>query len=255
MSALGVYATSVITAVTAQNTTGVFDSLVLPPTLIQSQIRAVLTDIHPLAIKIGMLGNAAAAAAVADALQESNLPIILDPVMVSTSGHRLAEPQAVSILRQRLLPQAHLVTPNIPEAEELAGFQILNPSDMQRAAQRILHIGAKAVLIKGGHAIGQTKRDFLLLSDGQTLTLEATTVQTPNTHGTGCTLSSAITALLALGHPLPQAVQLAKNYLHQALHSGANVHIGAGHGPVNHFFDPQPLRPITATDTPTPSYA
>lgn len=255
MSALGVYAASVITAVTAQNTTGVFDTLVLPPSLIQAQIRAVLTDIHPRAIKIGMLGNGQSAAAVAEALSECQLPIVLDPVMVSTSGHRLAEPQAVSVIREQLLPQARLITPNLPEAEVLAGIPINSHSDMLRAAQRILDIGAQAVLIKGGHASGTTKRDLLLQPDGQQLLLEAATVETTNTHGTGCTLSSAIAAHLALGCNLPKAVQLAKDYLHHALQAGAHVQIGAGHGPVNHFFDPQPLRTAPLNDPTTLCYA
>lgn len=255
MSALGVYAASVITAVTAQNTTGVFDTYVLPPSIIQSQIRAVLSDIFPRAIKIGMLGKGQSATAVADALAECDLPIVLDPVMVSTSGHRLADPQAVSVIRERLLPQVLLVTPNLPEAEELAGIKILTPTDMRHAAQRILELGVQAVLIKGGHASGSTKRDFLLQRDGQELTLEATTVLTPNTHGTGCTLSSAIAAELALGCSLSQAVQLAKHYLHQALEAGAHIQIGAGHGPVNHFFSPLPLRTVTTEDTLTLSYA
>ena len=245
-SALGCFATSVITAVTAQNTLGVSAIEQLSPEIISSQIRAVMDDIQPRYIKIGMVGNSTSIDAVATTLSGYALDgLVLDPVMVATSGDRLMREDAVFILKERLIPLSTLLTPNIPEAEVLSGQKITHPEDMPCVARRILEYGCKGVLIKGGHLEGVTKQDYLLYKDADGNLRERLfsfdTINTPNTHGTGCTLSSAITAFLAHGYELEQAVMCGREYLHQALISGQDVTLGRGHGPVNHFFNPQKL--------------
>ena len=245
-SALGCFATSVITAVTAQNTLGVSAIEQLSPEIISSQIRAVMDDIQPRYIKIGMVGNSTSIDVVANTLSGYALDgLVLDPVMVATSGDRLMREDAVSILKERLIPLSTLLTPNIPEAEVLSGQKITHPEDMPCVARRILEYGCKGVLIKGGHLEGVTKQDYLLYKDADGNLRERLfsfdTINTPNTHGTGCTLSSAITAFLAHGYELEQAVMCGREYLHQALISGQDVTLGRGHGPVNHFFNPQKL--------------
>jgi hydroxymethylpyrimidine/phosphomethylpyrimidine kinase len=245
-SALGCFATSVITAVTAQNTLGVSAIEQLSPEIISSQIRAVMDDIQPRYIKIGMVGNSTSIDVVATTLSGYALDgLVLDPVMVATSGDRLMREDAVSILKERLIPLSTLLTPNIPEAEVLSGQKITHPEDMPCVARRILEYGCKGVLIKGGHLEGVTKQDYLLYKDADGNLRERLfsfdTINTPNTHGTGCTLSSAITAFLAHGYELEQAVMCGREYLHQALISGQDVTFGRGHGPVNHFFNPQKL--------------
>ena len=245
-SALGCFATSVITAVTAQNTLGVSAIEQLSPEIISSQICAVMDDIQPRYIKIGMVGNSTSIDVVATTLSGYALDgLVLDPVMVATSGDRLMREDAVSILKERLIPLSTLLTPNIPEAEVLSGQKITHPEDMPCVARRILEYGCKGVLIKGGHLEGVTKQDYLLYKDADGNLRERLfsfdTINTPNTHGTGCTLSSAITAFLAHGYELEQAVMCGREYLHQALISGQDVTLGRGHGPVNHFFNPQKL--------------
>ena len=245
-SALGCFATSVITAVTAQNTLGVSAIEQLSPEIISSQIRAVMDDIQPRYIKIGMVGDSTSIDVVATTLSGYALDgLVLDPVMVATSGDRLMREDAVSILKERLIPLSTLLTPNIPEAEVLTGQKITHPEDMPCVARRILEYGCKGVLIKGGHLEGVTKQDYLLYKDADGNLRERlfsfNTINTPNTHGTGCTLSSAITAYLAHGYELEQAVMCGREYLHQALISGQDVTLGRGHGPVNHFFNPQKL--------------
>ena len=245
-SALGCFATSVITAVTAQNTLGVSAIEQLSPEIISSQICAVMDDIQPRYIKIGMVGDITSIDVVATTLSGYALDgLVLDPVMVATSGDRLMREDAVSILKERLIPLSTLLTPNIPEAEVLSGQKITHPEDMPCVARRILEYGCKGVLIKGGHLEGVTKQDYLLYKDADGNLRERLfsfdTINTPNTHGTGCTLSSAITAFLAHGYELEQAVMCGREYLHQALISGQDVTLGRGHGPVNHFFNPQKL--------------
>ena len=245
-SALGCFATSVITAVTAQNTLGVSAIEQLSPEIISSQICAVMDDIQPRYIKIGMVGDSTSIDVVATTLSGYALDgLVLDPVMVATSGDRLMREDAVSILKERLIPLSTLLTPNIPEAEVLSGQKITHPEDLPCVARRILEYGCKGVLIKGGHLEGVTKQDYLLYKDADGNLRERLfsfdTINTPNTHGTGCTLSSAITAFLAHGYELEQAVMCGREYLHQALISGQDVTLGRGHGPVNHFFNPQKL--------------
>lgn len=242
MSALGVYAASAITAVTVQNTTGVYGIEALRPEIVAGQIRAVMDDISPAAVKIGMVNDAATIHAIADALGGyPDTTVVIDPVMVSTSGCRLMQEDALLAFRTELLPLASLLTPNVPEAEILADMRICSVADMNCAADIISHSARCAVLIKGGHLDGATKTDILYSDGGRADTFETLAVSTRNTHGTGCTLSSAITAHLALGHSMADSIRLAKEYLYNALDAGKDVEIGKGYGPVNHFFKPKSL--------------
>lgn len=242
MSALGCYACSVVTAVTAQDTLRVHQVMDVPVAMVVSQLHAVLADISPVAIKTGMIGNAEIAAAVAVELETApRVPLVVDPVMVATSGDPLMRAGTLYIVTGRLLPLATIVTPNIPEAEAMADMKIVSDDDVWTVAARILNFGCKAVLIKGGHAEGTTKTDRLLTADGTRHEYCSATINTPNTHGTGCTLSSAITAFLARGCRLDEAVGKAKEYLEKALDAGKEVAVGHGHGAVDHFFNPEKL--------------
>lgn len=234
-SALGVYGASALTAVTAQNTRGVFLVEDLSPAMVSAQIDAVLTDLAVGSIKIGMVSRAETARAVAEALRRHGRRAVLDPVMVATSGDRLLQPDAVEALRFELLPLTDCVTPNLPEAAILADSPVAeDEAAMAAQAERILALGAKAVLIKGGHGTGKTSTD--LLFDGTSVRrFEAPRLQTTRDHGTGCTLSAAITAGLASGRPLEEAVAEAKQYLHAALQAADRLPIGSGRGPVHHF--------------------
>ena len=244
-SALGVYGATAITAITAQNTKGVNSQLAISPEMVYNQIVAVVEDIAPSAIKIGMLANKEVATVVADALSRYNIPTILDPVMVSSSGHRLLSPDAQEVVKERLLPLSTLVTPNIPEMEALTAMSLTTAEEKLSAAKYLLSLGAQAVLLKGGHEEGDTKCDTLYQLDGRNITqlhLSTPTVATKNIHGTGCTLSSAIAAFMARGLALREAVQEAKNYITEAILSGADIAIGNGFGPVNHLFNPLPMQ-------------
>lgn len=244
-SALGVYGATAITAITAQNTKGVNSQLAISPEMVYNQIVAVVEDIAPSAIKIGMLANKEIAMVVADALSRYNIPTILDPVMVSSSGHRLLSPDAQEVVKERLLPLSTLVTPNIPEMEALTAMSLTTAEEKLSAAKYLLSLGAQAVLLKGGHEEGDTKCDTLYQFDGRNITqlhLSTPTVATKNIHGTGCTLSSAIAAFMARGLALREAVQEAKNYITEAILSGADIAIGNGFGPVNHLFNPLPMQ-------------
>ena len=243
MSALGVYAASAITAITVQNTKGVYAIQEVEPEIVKGQIKAVMEDIKPDAIKIGMVNDKATIQAIVEALQEYTYRhLVIDPVMVSTSGSRLMQEDALETFCQELLPMATLLTPNIPEAEILSGLHLHNEKEMHKAAARIAHMGCKALLIKGGHFDGNEKVDKLFIDGKEAKTYTAKSVDTCNTHGTGCTLSSAITAHLAKGCNYQEAITCAKDYLSQALEAGKNIEIGSGHGPVNHFFAPTPLK-------------
>lgn len=233
MSALGCYAMSVITAITAQNTRGVTATEGVAPSMVEAQIDAVMTDIPPLAVKTGMLYSAPVVEAVVRALKRNNATqhIVVDPVMVSTSGFRLIADDAIEAMIKGLFPLAELVTPNVAEAKVLSGSD-----DPLRQAEAILAMGPRAVLLKGGDRSGYTKTDLLFTADGGQTAYSAPEVNTPNTHGTGCTLSSAIISFLAHGFTLHEAIEKAKNYLTEALVSGARFKIGAGHGPVDHFY-------------------
>ena len=240
-SSLGIYGASAITAITAQNTVGVHSQYALPPTVVYDQIIAVMEDLHPSVVKIGMLSNAEIANSVADALERYDVPIVLDPVVVSTSGHRLLSTEALDVVKCRLLPMATAITPNIPEMEALTMMPLVTISEKLEAARHLISLGAHAVLLKGGHEKGDVKVDILCQSangDVAATYLSSPTIVTRNTHGTGCTLSSAVAAYIAMGHDLDSAVRGAKEYVSRAIESGANVCIGSGNGPVNHLFNP-----------------
>jgi hydroxymethylpyrimidine/phosphomethylpyrimidine kinase len=236
-SALGVYGAAVVTAVTAQNTLGVTAIHQVPPEIITAQIEAVFQDLAVAAVKTGMLGDDDAVAAVADGLQRLALdaPIVVDPVMVSTSGSRLLKPGAEALLVSRLIPMAALITPNLHEAAALLQCSIArSEAEMEEQAKLLFELGPGAVLLKGGHGSGPEAVD--LLFDGRSIRrYSSPRVDTKNTHGTGCTLASAITAFLVRGLPLQDAVAQAKLYLHAALSRADELHIGAGSGPLFHF--------------------
>ena len=240
-SSLGVYGATAITAITAQNTQGVHSQFALPSQMVYDQIIAVMEDIHPSVIKIGMLSNLQVATAVADALERYSIPIILDPVMVSSSGHRLLSVEAQEVLKERLLPMAQLVTPNIPEMEALSDMPLLTISDKYNAAKHLLSLGVQSVLLKGGHEEGEVKVDILYQKSPQgivTCSFSSDTLNTLNIHGTGCTLSSAIAAYMARGLALKEAISSAKIYITEAIKEGADISVGKGYGPVNHLFNP-----------------
>lgn len=233
MSALGVYAESVVTALTAQNTMGVQGVVATDPDFVLLQMESVFSDIRPNAVKIGMLPTEEVVCAVGQGLHRFDAQnVVLDPVMVATSGAALSEAPAAQALFD-LLPQASVVTPNIPEAEVLSGMRIETKEDMLAAAKAIQSKGAQAVLVKGGH-LAEEADDVLLEANGAVTWLSAQRVETKNTHGTGCTLSSAIASYLARGETLKHAVAFAKRYLTEAIQ--ANPGLGKGNGPVNHLF-------------------
>lgn len=228
------YAMSAITALTAQNTTGVFGIMEATPDFVAQQLDCIFTDIRPDAVKIGMVSSSAIICAIADKLIEYKAEnVVLDPVMVSTSGSRLLSDDAMNALVIRLLPLARVITPNIPEAQALCGFEILSEDDMVSASKKIAEIIDGAVLIKGGHLEG-TAND-LLYHKGSTLWLRSPKIDNPNTHGTGCTLSSAIACNLADGHSLEKSVANAKEYISGALRAGLDL--GKGRGPLEHTFN------------------
>jgi hydroxymethylpyrimidine/phosphomethylpyrimidine kinase len=234
MSANGVFAMSVITAVTAQNTEEVTEVFELPASIIAAQLDAVFDDFDVSAVKTGMLGSADTVGVVARMLRPQQVAnLVVDPVMISKSGHALLKPEAIEALKRDLIPLALLVTPNVHEAQELSGIQIKSLSDARQAAKAIIKYGCKHVLIKGGHLLAEQGTD--LLYDGRFFTVyKGEFIQTRHTHGTGCTFASAIAAQLARGKSLPDAIQTAKTYTTEAIrHSLA---IGHGHGPTNHFY-------------------
>jgi hydroxymethylpyrimidine/phosphomethylpyrimidine kinase len=243
-AALGVYTATAITAITAQNTQGVHTQMAISPELVYDQIVAVIEDLHPSYIKIGMLSNSRVVEAVAAALSRYSLPIILDPVIVSSTGHRLLSTDAQEVVKRRLLPMSMLVTPNIPEMEALTNTSISTHEHKIEAAKHLLSLGAQAILLKGGHEEGDTKSDILFRqspSGIETQLFTSDTITTRNTHGTGCTLSAAIAAFMARGYGLAEAVAEAKSFITEAIRSGADVAIGHGIGPVNHGFNPQKM--------------
>ena len=233
-AAHGVYGTCAITAVTAQNTNGVVCWAALEADLVIAQIEAVVSDIGADAVKIGMLANAASAEAVAASIRALDLPqVVVDPVMVAKGGDRLLSDEAVATIRTELFPLAHVVTPNIPEAETLSGVSIRTVEDMRTAAARILALGPRVVLVKGGHAGGPESIDVCVTAT-ESFEIRAPRIDTPHTHGTGCTLSSAIAANLALGLPAREAIERAREYLDGAIRHAPRL--GGGHGPLNHFW-------------------
>lgn len=242
-AALGCFGMTAITALTAQNTTGVRSIHAVPLQILADQIDAVVEDIGADAVKIGMLHSAPTVQAVADAIDRHQLrQVVLDPVMVATSGATLIDPPAVASLVRELFPRTALVTPNLDEAALLVDRPLRSEADMEAAARELLAKGANAVLLKGGHLEGDTVSDLLLIKDADPQWMRAPRIATTNTHGTGCTLSSAIAAHLALGADLSQAVRQAREFVRGALQAGAVVRTGTGSGPLNHGHAPQPMR-------------
>jgi hydroxymethylpyrimidine/phosphomethylpyrimidine kinase len=236
-SALGVYGASVVTALTAQNTKGVAAIHEVPPAFVAAQMDAVFSDLVVGAIKIGMLGNAAVIMAVTDGLdRHRQTNVVLDPVIAATSGRQLLAPDAIEALRTQLLPRALVVTPNLPEAAALLGdTEAVDEVEMLRQADRLIALGAKAVLMKGGHAGGPESTDLLVTGDAS-IRVIGERIATRNTHGTGCTLSAAIAAGLATGRGLTESVRDAKEYITSAIAAADRLRIGSGPGPVHHFF-------------------
>lgn len=251
MSALGCFGMSAITALTAQNTTGVRAIHAVPPQMLTDQIDAVVEDIGVDAVKIGMLHAPDIVAAVASAIDKHQLRrVVLDPVMVATSGAVLIDNPAIAALVEQLFPRVDIITPNLDEASLLVGRTLQSEQDMQQAAHQLQEMGAAAVLLKGGHLQGDTVSDLFLSREGQPQWLRAPRIHSHNTHGTGCTLSSAIASHLALGHSLTEAIAQAHRYIRQALQSGAAVRTGHGSGPLNHLSTPVPmhLRPLNTSN-------
>ena len=235
-SALGVYGATVVTALTAQNTKGVSGVHDVPPEFVAAQIDAVFSDLKVGAVKIGMLSNAAIIASVAEGLdRHKQTKVVLDPVMVATSGDRLLKPDAIEALCRLLIPKALVLTPNLPEAAALLDTELAeDEAVMRHQAHRLLKLGAKTVLIKGGHDDGPESTDLLVEPDS-TSRLSAERIVTRNTHGTGCTLSAAIAAGLAKGESVTDAVRGAKSYVTAAIAAADRLSVGSGHGPVHHF--------------------
>lgn len=233
MTAHGIYAMSAVTALTAQNTTGVFDIMEVTPLFLSKQLDCIFTDIFPNAVKIGMTAAPELIKIIAGKLKEHRaVHIVVDPVMVSTSGSRLISEEAVTTLTEKLLPLAELITPNIPEAEVLTGMRIVTADDMERAAKWMQEQFGCNVLVKGGHQTN-TAND-VLCENGRLSWFNGKHIDNPNTHGTGCTLSSAIASNLARGLSLTESVRNAKTYLSGAL--AAMLNLGAGAGPLNHMY-------------------
>ncbi len=233
MTALGVYAMSAVAALTAQNTTGVYGIMEVDPGFLAKQLDCIFTDIYPDAVKIGMLSSGGLMETAAKKLAKYQAKhVVLDPVMVSTSGSRLMEEGAVRTMQEQLFPLAELITPNIPEAEALSGMQIKTAADMEQAAGKLYEKFGCAVLCKGGHRVNDA--NDLLYMDGKGVWVEGRRIDNPNTHGTGCTLSSAIASNLAKGMGLLEAVRAAKEYLSGAL--AAQLDLGKGSGPLDHMF-------------------
>lgn len=235
ISANGGYAMAAITALTAQNTRGVRAVEIVSPAMVAAQIAAIREDIRIDAVKIGMLGSAIIVEAVLEALEGLDAPVVLDPVMVAKGGDRLLAEDAVAALRDRLLPRATVLTPNLPEAADLLGEPEARDIGAMRAQGEALRaLGCAAVLIKGGHLAGSDATDLLLTTEGVTA-LAAPRTPTRNTHGTGCTLSSALAAQMGAGHPLPEAARRAKAYLACAIAAADALSVGEDRGPVHHL--------------------
>ena len=239
VTALGGFATTAVTAITVQNSLGVFGVHPIPLDIVTAQARAVLDDIGADAIKTGMLGTVAMVETVCALLDSTpDLPAIIDPVMIAKGGHPLLEAQGIAAIRELLVPRAGLLTPNAPEAAALTGLAVETLDDLRRAGEALIGLGAKAVLMKGGHLAGDQVTDLLITSEGETL-LQGPRIHSRHTHGTGCTLASACAVGIAQGMDLPKAVERARLYVVEAMARAPGY--GAGHGPLDHGW---PFRPI-----------
>lgn len=243
ISALGGYAASAITAITVQNTLGVTGIHPVPASYVKAQIEAVMTDIKPSAVKIGMINDVEIVKAIAESIKEYRPKfVVFDPIMVSTSGCKLIEDKAIEAIKKELIPLSTIITPNLSEAVVLTGDSIGDAASMTAAGNKILESGCGAVLIKGGHLEGNDMCDVLCIKGENTPYIYmASKISSKNTHGTGCTLSSSIATYLALGETLREAVRKAKDYVHKGILNGKDVCIGSGHGPLNHFYSPVPM--------------
>jgi len=242
ISALGCYATSVLTALPVQNTMGVRKIYPIPMEAVADQIEAVLDDIVPQAIKIGMVHTPLLVETIVNTLNKyPKIPIVFDPVMVATSGHRLIEEETIDTIVEKLFPMADVITPNMDEASILAGMEVKTLEDMELAGKKILRSGCKNILLKGGHQESPTVTSLFFDENGQQYSFETEKFMTNNTHGSGCTLSSAIAAYIARGEELLKAVELAQNYVFEAIKQGKDVVTGTGNGSLNHFFNPNKL--------------
>ncbi|MFJ8099228.1 bifunctional hydroxymethylpyrimidine kinase/phosphomethylpyrimidine kinase [Lysinibacillus sp. NPDC096212] len=231
---LKVFGTSVITALTAQNTLGVSDVLPIEVSFVEKQLQALVEDFSISAVKTGMLFSSEIIQSIAQILAERNIPLIVDPVMIAKGGESLLQQEAIEVLRSCLLPLATVVTPNIPEAETLSGRTINSLTDIKEAAKVLLLMGVQCVIIKGGHLEDKCyATDYVFFQDGRSFSMQSTRIATKNTHGTGCTFSAALTAFIGQGLPLEEAIEEAKKFIQLAITH--NLSIGNGHGPTNHF--------------------
>lgn len=241
ISSLGCYATNVLTALPVQSTQGVQRIFEIPSEAIDLQIKSVLDDIYPDAIKIGMVHSIELVKIIAENLKDYKGSIVFDPVMISTSGHQLIKDETIDACKELLFPLATLITPNLDEVSVLVGKQIDTTEKMQEAGQSILKMGAKAVLVKGGHLQQDELISYLIQQDELIESYSSKRIETKNTHGSGCTLSSAIASYLAQGFSLNDSVSKSQLYIDQAISTAKDLKIGKGNGPLNHFFDPQKL--------------
>jgi hydroxymethylpyrimidine/phosphomethylpyrimidine kinase len=241
ISALGCYATSVLTALPVQNTQGVRAIYPIPTNAVGEQIEAIFDDIFPQAVKIGMVHTSELVDTIVEALTKYKVPIVFDPVMVASSGHKLIEDETISNIIDKLFPLSTLITPNMDEAGILAEMQVQTLDDMYLAGEKILKLGCNSLLLKGGHLETPIITSLYFDGNGNVETFDYEKVATNNTHGSGCTLSSAIASFLAQGTDLSEAILRGQEYVQQAIYSGQDVQTGKGNGPLNHFFNPQKL--------------
>ncbi|MGD1317872.1 bifunctional hydroxymethylpyrimidine kinase/phosphomethylpyrimidine kinase [Chryseobacterium sp. 2R14A] len=242
ISALGCYATSVLTALPVQNTQGVRNIFPIPVEVVSEQIEAILDDIFPDAIKIGMVHTPELVETIVKTLAKyKKVPIVFDPVMVATSGHRLIEEKTIETIIEKLFPISDIITPNMDEAAILAKMGVKNLDDMKIAGERIKELGCKNILLKGGHLETEMITSLLYNDQNDYQTFKSEKVDTKNTHGSGCTLSSAIASFIARGKSMDEAIAFAQYYVSEAVLKGSDVQTGKGNGPLNHFFSPQKL--------------
>lgn len=242
ISALGCYATSVLTALPVQNTCGVKAIHSIPPEIVQLQLQTIMDDIRPDAIKIGMVHSPELVDCIAEmVIKYPEISVVFDPVMVATSGHRLIEENTINSIVEKLFPLATVITPNLDEASVLIGKPITSVPEMRILGTKIMEKGCRHLLLKGGHLPTPTLTSVLFDQKGIVAEYVSEKIKTNNMHGSGCTLSSAIAAGLAQGKNLPEAIAQAQLYVHRAIQEGAGIAIGKGNGPLNHFFDPQKL--------------
>ncbi|MBG49678.1 MAG: bifunctional hydroxymethylpyrimidine kinase/phosphomethylpyrimidine kinase [Pseudozobellia sp.] len=241
-SALGCYSTSVLTALPVQNTMGVKNIFSIPNAAIEEQLATIFEDIFPNAIKIGMVHTSELVQTIVKTLHsQTQVPVVFDPVMVATSGHKLIEDDTIEVIAKQLIPLAQLITPNLDEAAILADMKIDSVEDMYRAGKRIIDLGAQGLLLKGGHLKTEKLTSLYFTKQGEVHEFSYEKYDTNNTHGSGCTLSSAIASYLARGESILEAVGKGQKFVHKAIYHGKDVQVGHGNGPLNHFFNPEKL--------------